>query len=45
MYSQTYVTTRIQLLRIIINYCDRDSPNLQVKFSLISEEEKDLFLK
>jgi len=33
-------TTRIQLLRIIINFCDRDSPNVHNKDLLISSEEK-----
>jgi len=33
-------TTRIQLLRIIINFCDRDSSNLLNKDLLISPEEK-----
>jgi len=33
-------TTRIQLLRIIINFCDRDSSNLLNKDLLISAEEK-----
>jgi len=32
-------TTRIQLLRIIINFCDRDSVNMSNKNLLISDEE------
>jgi len=35
-------TTRIQLLRIIINFCDRDSQNTANKELLISPQEKDI---
>jgi len=38
-------TTRIQLLRIIINFCDRDSPNTLNKDLLLSAEEKNILYK
>lgn len=41
-YNDPLTTTRIQLLRIIINFCDRDSTNNDNKDLLISKEEKDL---
>jgi len=36
-------TTRIQLLRVIINYCDRDSCNIDSKICFISSEEQEFF--
>jgi len=35
-------TTRIQLLRIVINFCDRDTPNTMNKDALLSAEEKSI---
>jgi len=35
-------TTRIQLLRIVINFCDRDTPNILNKDVLLSSEEKSI---
>jgi len=38
-------TTRIQLLRVIINFCDRDSNNLANKEFLVSDEEREILFK
>jgi len=38
--SNSLATIRIQLLRVIINFCDRDTPNMHSKDLFVTQEER-----